>query len=95
MRQHLLSPDIPHNAENAALERLNECVGLLASTEELAMTNCWSETAWRWFLTNPGRLLGDIEQALTDDWAVIQPLHAVGGHINRPNHPCIPPGRMF
>ena len=30
-----------------------------------------------------------------DDWSVIQLLKAVGGHINRPNHPCIPPGRIF
>jgi hypothetical protein len=59
------------------------------------MTNCWSETRLALVSANAGRLLGDIEQALTDDWAVIQPLQAVGSHINRPNHPCIPPGRMF
>jgi hypothetical protein len=56
------------------------------------MANCWSETRLALVSANAGRLLGDIEQLLTDDWAVIQPLQAVGGHINRPNHPCIPPG---
>lgn len=59
------------------------------------MTNSWSETRLALVSANARRLLWDIEQALTDDWAVIQPLQAVGSHINRLNHPCILPGRMF
>jgi hypothetical protein len=59
---------------------MDERVGLLTSIEEFAMTNCWSETRLSLVSANPGRLLGDIEQALTDDgrlfnryrlWAVI------------------------
>ena len=34
------------------------------------MTNCWSETRLALVSANAGRLLGDIEQALTDDRAV-------------------------